>query len=183
MESRNTKFLENDLIGGSGQIHDTFSKKDHYQAQASSSSHKLTIIHTHEVETGIRQPVIENPQTFEHVDRVVEEQQHVEQSIEHPVEQVPHEETTLRRSIRVISSTIPSDYVVYLQESDYNIGAEHDPETFSQAISSKESDLWYNAMKDEMDSMASNQVWDLVEFPYDAKTVGCKWVFKTKKES
>ena len=70
-----------------------------------------------------------------------------------------------------------------LQESDYNIGVEHDPKTFSQAISSKESDLWYNAMKDEMDSMSSNQVWDLVELPYGAKTVGCKWVFKTKKES
>ena len=35
---------------------------------------------------------------------------------------------------------IPSDYVVYLKESDYNIGAEHDPKTFSQAISSKESE-------------------------------------------
>ena len=61
MESRNTKFLENDLIGESGQIHDTFSEKYHYQAQASSSSHKLTVIHTHEVEMGIRQPVIKNP--------------------------------------------------------------------------------------------------------------------------
>ena len=47
---------------------------------------------------------------------------------------------------------------MYLQESDYNIGAEHDPETFSQAISSKESELWYEAMKDEMDSMTSNRV-------------------------
>ena len=73
VESRNSKFLENDLIGGSGQIHDTLYEKDHYQAQTSSSSHKLTVIHTHEVEMGIRQPVIENPQTFELVDLVVEE--------------------------------------------------------------------------------------------------------------
>ena len=72
---------------------------------------------------------------------------------------------------------------MYLPESDYNIRVEHDPETFSHAISSKESDLWYNAMKDEMDSMTSNRVWDLVELPYGAKTVGCKWVFKTKKDS
>ena len=55
---------------------------------------------------------------------------------------------------------IPSDYVVYLQESDpdYNIGAKNDPETFSQAISCKESKLWYDAMKDEMNSMTSNRV-------------------------
>ena len=30
-------------------------------------------------------------------------------------------------------------------------------------------------MKDEMDSMVSNQAWDLV--------IGCRWVFKTKKGS
>ena len=112
------------------------------------------------------------------------EQQNVEQPIEHPVEQqVPHEETTLKRFIRVINSAIPSDYVLYLQESNYNIGAEHDPKTFSHAISSKELDLWYNAMKDEMDFMASNRVWDFFELPYGVKIVGCKWVFKTKKDS
>ena len=36
-------------------------------------------------------------------------------------------------------------------------------------------------MKDEMDSMASNRVWDLVELPYGVKTVGCKWVFERHK--
>ena len=77
---------------------------------------------------------------------------------------------------------IVSDYVVYLQELDYDIGAENDPETFSQVISCKESNLWYDAMKDEMNSMASNGVWNLVELPDGAKAIGCKWVFKTKKD-
>ena len=72
---------------------------------------------------------------------------------------------------------------MYLQELDYNIGAENDPETFSQAMSSKESKSWYNAMKEEMNSMASNRVWDLVEFRDGVKAIGCKWVFKTKKDS
>ncbi|KAL6334178.1 hypothetical protein AAG906_006759 [Vitis piasezkii] len=76
-----------------------------------------------------------------------------------------------------------SDYVVYLQESDYNIKAENDLETFSQAISCKESNLWYDAMKDEMNSMASNGVWNLVELPDGAKSIGYKWVFKKKKDS
>ena len=31
--------------------------------------------------------------------------------------------------------------------------------------------------------MASNKVWDLVELPYSVKAIGCKWVFKTKKDS
>jgi len=50
-------------------------------------------------------------------------------------------------------------------------------------MSSRESNLWYDAMKDEMNSMASNGVWDLVELPNGLKAIGCKWVFKTKKDS
>ncbi|RVW32009.1 Retrovirus-related Pol polyprotein from transposon TNT 1-94 [Vitis vinifera] len=79
---------------------------------------------------------------------------------------------TLRRSTRTKRSTILSDYVVYLQESYYNIGVENDPESFSQAMSCKESELWYNAMKDEMSSRRCNDVWDLVELPNGAKTIG-----------
>ena len=33
-----------------------------------------------------------------------------------------------------------------------------------------------------MNSMTSNRVWDLVELPNGAKVIGCKWVFKTKKD-
>ena len=63
---------------------------------------------------------------------------------------------------------------MYLQELDYNIGAENDPETFSQAMSSKESNSWYNAMKEEMNYMASNRVWDLIELPDGIKAIRCK---------
>ena len=38
-------------------------------------------------------------------------------------------------------------------------------------------------MKDEMNSMASNGVWNLVQLPNGAKAIGCKWVFKIKKDS
>ena len=89
----------------------------------------------------------------------------------------------MRRSARVRKSAIPGDYVVYLQESDYNVGAENDPETFSQAMRSKDLNLWYNAMKEEMDSMAFNRVWNLIKLLDGVKAIGCKWVFKTKKDS
>jgi hypothetical protein len=77
-------------------------------------------------------------------------------------------------------STILNNYVVYLQESNYNIGAENYPKSFSQAISCKELKLWYNAMKWEMNSMKSNKVLDLVELFNNASAIGYKWVFKTK---
>jgi hypothetical protein len=38
-------------------------------------------------------------------------------------------------------------------------------------------------MEDEMRSMSVNKVWDLEEIPKGAKTVGCKWVYKTKCDS
>ena len=125
---------------------------------------------------GVRKPVIEIPQTIENdpIDHVADKEQKVPQE---------DHEAALRRSTRVKRSTIPSDYVVYLQESNYNIGVANDLESFSQVMSSKESNLWYNAMKDEMDSMSSNPVWDLVELPNGVKTIGCRWVFKTKKDS
>ncbi|KAL0428049.1 UNVERIFIED_CONTAM: Copia protein [Sesamum latifolium] len=59
------------------------------------------------------------------------------------------------RSTRIKRSAIPGDYVVYLQEFEFNIGAENNPETFSQAMISRKSNLWYNAMKEEMNSMKS----------------------------
>lgn len=61
----------------------------------------------------------------------------------------------------VRNSVIPSNYVVYLQESNYNIGVEHDLKMFSQSVRSKDFDLWHEAMNIEIDSMTSNQVWDL----------------------
>ena len=40
---------------------------------------------------------------------------------------------------------------------------------------------WIKAMKFELDSMYSNQVWDLVKVPNGIKPVGCKWVYKRKR--
>ena len=64
-----------------------------------------------------------------------------------------------------------------------DLRAENDPITFPHAMNRKEFDLWSNAITDEMNSMASNGVWDLLELPNGEKTIGCKWVYKTKKDS
>ena len=38
-------------------------------------------------------------------------------------------------------------------------------------------------MQDELKSMSTNQVYELVEIPNGVKPVGCKWVYKTKCDS
>ena len=38
-------------------------------------------------------------------------------------------------------------------------------------------------MKDEMTSMSQDKLWSLVYLPDDCKPIGCKWVFKTKRDA
>ena len=38
-------------------------------------------------------------------------------------------------------------------------------------------------MKDEIKSMEHNDVWDLVELLEIEKSIGCKWIYKTKQDS
>eukprot|EP00253_Pinus_taeda_P006198 PITA_06198 len=42
---------------------------------------------------------------------------------------------------------------------------------------------WKIAMEEEMDSLAKNNMWDLVELPEGRSVVGCKWVFKLKRKA
>jgi hypothetical protein len=60
---------------------------------------------------------------------------------------------------------------------------EDDPTSFEEAMRSEYSSKWLDTMEDEIKSMSTNEVWDLEEIPKGAKTVGCKWVYKTKYDS
>ncbi|GJU77988.1 retrovirus-related pol polyprotein from transposon TNT 1-94, partial [Tanacetum coccineum] len=85
-------------------------------------------------------------------------------------EQTPHEENNLpnqtseqvgialNKHERVRKSAIPNDYIVYLQETDFDIGIDHDLVSFLQAIKSDKSEMWIDAMKEELKSMAQNKV-------------------------
>ena len=78
-----------------------------------------------------------------------------------------------------------NDYYVYNSEvscfsTDMEIGDPFDPTSYSEAMRSQESDLWMEAMKDEIDSIEKNEVWELCDLPKDRKSVGCKWILKRK---
>jgi Reverse transcriptase (RNA-dependent DNA polymerase) len=73
---------------------------------------------------------------------------------------------------------------VFLQEKKFNIGMmEDDPLTLRQALESVNSHKWTKAMDEEIKSMYDNKVWDIVPLPESVKAIGCKWIFKTKKDS
>ena len=94
------------------------------------------------------------------------------------VPQVP-----LRRSIRERRSAITDDYVVYDVESECDLSLDEEPKTFRKAMESENSEKWSNAAEEEISSLNVNRVWDLVELPDGFKTVGCKWIFTTKRDS
>ena len=60
---------------------------------------------------------------------------------------------------------------------------EDDPTSFEEAMRSVYSFKWQEAMEVEMNLMNTNDVWNLDEISNGAKTVGCKWVYKTKCDS
>ena len=55
-----------------------------------------------------------------------------------------------------------------------------DHKTYDEAISDIDSEKWLEAMRSEIDSMHSNQVWTLVDPPEGIVLIGCKWIFKRK---
>ena len=117
-------------------------------------------------------------------DNVVDPLSQVQQIV--PEEQTlqPQEPMPLRRSTRERRSAISDDYVVFLQEHEVDIGVvEDDPINFRQAIESSNSQKWIDATNEEMKSVKDNDVWDLVPLLEGTKLIGCKWIFKTKKDS
>ena len=97
--------------------------------------------------------------------------------------QQPQPVVPLRRSTRERRKAISEDYVVFLQEHEFDKGLEDDPTSVNQAKQCTNSEKWIVAMQEEMKSMKDNGVWDLVELPKGIKPIGCKWVFKTKRDS
>ena len=57
---------------------------------------------------------------------------------------------------------------------------EQDPSTVEEALSTPDKSKWIDAMEREMESLHSNEVWELMEPLPNRKIVGSKWIFKQK---
>lgn len=61
-----------------------------------------------------------------------------------------------------------------MQEHVFDISDETDSIIYEESINMSHSDLWLDAMENEMKSMALNRLWKLVELPKGCKPIGCK---------
>ena len=66
---------------------------------------------------------------------------------------------------------------------DVSTFIDDEPKTFKEAMKGANSAEWMEAMKDELESMEKNKVWNLVNLPPNRKTIGCKWVLKIKQKA
>ncbi|XP_047326317.1 protein ROOT HAIR DEFECTIVE 3 homolog 1-like [Impatiens glandulifera] len=55
-----------------------------------------------------------------------------------------------------------------------------EPITYHEAVVK---DLWYEAIKKELESIRKNKTWELIDLPPSHKTIGFKWVFKLKRDN
>ena len=57
-----------------------------------------------------------------------------------------------------------------------------DPLSYKQAINDANKDQWIKVMDLEMESMYFNLVWELVDPLEGVKPIGCKWIYKRKRD-
>jgi len=55
--------------------------------------------------------------------------------------------------------------------------------SFNEAKASSDSNKWIGAMLEEYNSIMENGTWELVPLPPGRKAVGCKWVYKIKRDA
>ena len=58
-----------------------------------------------------------------------------------------------------------------------------EPRTYNQAVKHPNADKWKEAMKKEFSALKEHNTWKLVDLPEGKNLVGCKWVFKLKKNA
>ncbi|KAH9735189.1 hypothetical protein KPL71_017659 [Citrus sinensis] len=59
----------------------------------------------------------------------------------------------------------------------FTLFSECDPTTFKEAVKEQK---WLKAMDEEIASIEKNNTWELTELPMGQRTIGVKWVYKTK---
>lgn len=169
------------LVDGNNKIHISrevrfLSTKSNFETQNGK------IDNTNEVEVTFDWPQEPEEEFFdaENYDDEEEAQLEEENQEELTDDDAQEQEEAPRRSERTTAGQMPTrfgDYVMYKVD-----GSQQEPKTYKEALKSKESHSWMEAMKEELDSINANQTWELTELPLGRKAIGSKWVYKHKRD-
>jgi hypothetical protein len=56
-----------------------------------------------------------------------------------------------------------------------------EPNSFSEAMRRPDASMWYDAAATEIRALVENGTWELVKLPPGKKAIGCRWVFRVKR--
>ncbi|UYV73291.1 hypothetical protein LAZ67_10002537 [Cordylochernes scorpioides] len=70
-----------------------------------------------------------------------------------------------------------------LANVELNLCEVSEPQTFEETVCSPVSDLWKNAMQEELNCLEERQTWVITNLPKNKKVIGNRWVFKIKGDS
>ena len=73
-----------------------------------------------------------------------------------------------------------ADY--YLLLASYEV-EEKLPETYTEAMQSQDKAKWLVSINEELESLKENDTWKLIDRPQKQNIVGCKWIFRIKRNS
>ncbi len=79
--------------------------------------------------------------------------------------QAPHRSSRIRHQPERYGLLVTKDNDILLIEDD-------EPATYAEAVVGPDSEKWLEAMRSEMESMYTNQVWTLVDPPEGVKPIG-----------
>jgi len=69
-----------------------------------------------------------------------------------------------------------------IRQIPYCFNIEVDPQTFEETMKDLDKAFWKDALNDKMDSLRSNNTWELVDLSLICKPIKCKLLFKGKEE-
>ncbi|GJW67995.1 putative RNA-directed DNA polymerase [Tanacetum coccineum] len=116
----------------------------------------------------------ENSGSFEDSGRSDEEYSKDGASSKEGGSKTPHVRRSTRESRAPVRYSPSANYLLLKENGE--------PESYSEALSSKEFVQWKKAINEEMVSLEKNQNWSLVRLPAGKKALQSKWVFRVKEE-
>ena len=110
-------------------------------------------------------------------------------------EKVTNVDNTPRRPSRVTARPYrmsPSDYQSYFTQLIFGhsewirmiaLLVLDEPVTYQQAVQSADGEKWVSAIKEELDAHRKNKTFTPVKRTRDMNVIGCRWVFKVKRDA
>ncbi|CAD7093112.1 unnamed protein product [Hermetia illucens] len=94
------------------------------------------------------------------------------------------DENSVNESLDETFESIGENSEIHDNENKLKIPKRFDiPYTFEEAINSEESKNWIKAMNKEIESLKSNNTWELIENTENKKVIDVKWVYNKKSDN